>query len=175
MIPKPQSSVLTPYPQARYPSGHCGREDRRRRDNPIFPFLPAVSAFTAQSKNTNPISFPLFSSPCPPLHSSSDQLVCITGTECKSRSRQSCRRLRASCALARPAGEEAIHSRNCPPFPVRRQTLSPSDIPPLRLALAPTDAAYIVAYIVLTALSFRDREKEREGESGAATRFCKEI
>ena len=34
----------------------------------------------------------------------------------------------------------------------------------MRLALAPTDAAYIVAYIVLTALSFRDREKERERE-----------
>ena len=51
----------------------------------------------------------------------------------------------------------------------------------MRLALAPTDAAYIVAYIVLTALSFRDpgerereREREGEGESGAATRFCKE-
>ena len=129
MIPKPQNSVLTPYPQARYPSGHCGREDRRRRDNPIFPFLPAVSAFTAQSKNTNPISFPLFSSPCPPLHSSSDQLVCITGTECKSRSRQSCRRLRRVRSLIRPA-EEAIHSRNCPPFPSDvRPSLRPTSLP----------------------------------------------
>ena len=41
-------------------------------DNPIFPFLLSVSAFTAQSKNTNTISSPLLSSVqlCSPLLSS---------------------------------------------------------------------------------------------------------
>ena len=148
---------------------------RRRKpgwsgDNPIFPFLAPRLGFhrTEQKHEYHLLSPPLFIQLSPPLSQLGS--TCLQNRDRMQipipTARQSCRQW--PCVLAWRRTEEAIHSRNCA-LPLllvlRLQTLSSLRHPSLETCSgADADAADIVAYIVLTALSFRDREKERARE-----------